>query len=261
MRILFFGDIFGRPGRDAVARTLPSLNEKYHPDIIICNGENLAHGAGATEGVVNEMLSFGVDVITSGNHIFNKPTIADFMAKDKRLIRPLNFEVGSPGEGYCVIEKNGAKILVLNLIGQVYMKSLYQNPFLIAEDFIQNIPSDIKIVIVDIHADATSEKKAMGLFLDGKVSAVIGTHTHIPTADEQILPHGTAYLTDVGMTGIAHSVIGMDAQLVIDAFKGNKVKMAIAQEGEAEINAVYLDIDDTTGKTLHIERIRLFSSA
>lgn len=261
MRILFFGDIFGRPGRDACARALPGLKEKYRPDIVICNGENLAHGAGATESVVNEMFSAGVDIITSGNHIFDKPNIADFMARDKRLIRPLNFEAGSPGEGFSIIEKNGKKAMVLNLIGQLFFKRQYQNAFLVVEEFLQTVPSDVKIVLVDFHADATSEKKAMGLFLDGKVSAVLGTHTHIPTADEQVLSAGTGYLTDIGMTGIAHSVIGMDAQLAIDAFKGKKVKMDVAEGSTAEVNAVFLDVDDETGKTRTIERIRLFIDA
>lgn len=261
MRILFFGDIFGRPGRDALARVLPDMKEKYHPDIIICNGENLAHGAGATERVVNEVFSTGVDIITSGNHIFDRPNIADFMARDKRLIRPLNFEADSPGEGFSIIEKNGLKVMVLNLMGQVYMKHSYRNPFLIMEEFLQTVPSDVKIIIVDFHADATSEKRAMGLFLNGKVSAVLGTHTHIPTADEQVLSGGTGYLTDVGMTGITHSVLGMDAQLVIDAFKGKKVKMDIAEGNTAEVNAVFLDIDDESGKTRTIERIRFFTDA
>lgn len=259
MRILFFGDIFGRPGRDACVRALPGLKVKYRPDIVICNGENLAHGAGATESVVNEMFSAGVDIVTSGNHIFDKPNIADFMARDKRLIRPLNFEAGSPGEGFSIIEKNGKKAMVLNLIGQLFFKRQYQNAFLVVEEFLQTVPSDVKIVLVDFHADATSEKKAMGLFLDGKVSAVLGTHTHIPTADEQVLSAGTGYLTDIGMTGIAHSVIGMDAQLAIDAFKGKKVKMDVAEGSTAEVNAVFLDVDDETGKTRTIERIRLFT--
>ena len=258
MNILFFGDIFARPGREALARVLPSLKEKYRPDLIVCNGENLAHGAGATETVVKEMLAMGVDVITSGNHIFDKKEIADFMeGENAPLIRPLNFESGSPGKGFYVVEKKGANIVVLNLIGRVFMKREYQNPFLVAEEFLKTIPSDIKIILVDFHAEATSEKKAMGLFLDGKVSAVVGTHTHIQTADEQILPGKTAYISDIGMTGAAETVIGMDARLVIAMFKGEKVKMDIADSKNAEINAVFLVIDEQSGKAISVERIRM----
>ncbi len=262
MNILFFGDIFARPGREALARVLPSLKEHYRPDLILCNGENLAHGAGATEKIVQEVLAMGVDVITSGNHVFDKKEIADFMDRENApLIRPLNFENGSPGKGFCVVEKKSAKVLVLNLIGQVFMKRDYRNPFLVAEEFLKTVPDDIRIILVDFHADATSEKKAMGVFLDGKVSAVLGTHTHIPTADEQILPGKTAYIGDVGMTGAADSVIGMDTRIVIAMFRGEKVKMDIADSRNAEINAVFLVIDEQSGKAISLQRIRILEEA
>jgi len=259
MKILFIGDIMGRPGREAAAKILPEWREKYRPDLVIANGENLAHGSGVTKKTAEEMFSAGVDVITSGNHFLDRKEVFEYIKEEKPpIIRPMNFEDGDAPEtdGFIAIERNGRKIMVLNLIGTMHMKRAYQNPFLLVDEFLKAVKPEINIIIVDFHAETTSEKKAMGLFLDGRVSAVVGTHTHIATADEQVTPKGTAYITDIGMVGVKNSVIGMDAEIIIKEFKGEKVKKEIALGGEVEANAVLLDIDESTGRALKIERIR-----
>lgn len=259
MKILFIGDIMGRPGREAIGKILPEWRGKYAPDLVIANGENLAHGAGVNKKTVEEMIGAGVDVITSGNHFFDRKDVFEYVRQEKPpLIWPMNFENSDfpEGGGFMVAERRSRKIMVLNLIGTMHMKRAYQNPFLLADEFLKALNPEINIIIVDFHAETTSERKAMGLFLDGRVSAVIGTHTHIATADEQVLPKGTAYITDVGMAGVKNSVIGMEAEVIIREFKGEKVKKEIAISGEVEANAVLLDIDELTGRALKIERIR-----
>ena len=259
MKILFIGDIMGRPGREAAAKILPEWRKKYRPDLAVANGENLAHGSGVTKKTAEEMFGAGVDVITSGNHFLDRKEVFEYIKEEKPpIIRPMNFEDGDAPEtdGFAVIERKARKIMVLNLIGTMHMKRSHQNPFLLVDEFLKAIKPEINIIIVDFHAETTSEKKAMGLFLDGRVSAVIGTHTHIATADEQISPKGTAYITDVGMVGVRNSVIGMDTETVIAEFKGEKVKKEIALGGEVEANAVLLEIDELTGRALKIERIR-----
>ena len=259
MRILFVGDIMGRPGREAVAKILPEWRKIYRPDLVVANGENLAHGSGVTKKTAEEMFSAGVDVITSGNHFLDRKEVFEYIKAEKPpIIRPMNFEDGDAPEtnGFVAVERNGRKIMVLNLIGTMHMKRAYQNPFLLIDEFLKAIKSEINIIIVDFHAETTSEKKAMGIFLDGRVSAVIGTHTHIATADEQVSQKGTAYITDVGMVGVKNSVIGMDTEIIIKEFKGEKVKKEIALGGEVEANAVLLEVDESTGRALKIERLR-----
>ncbi len=245
----------GRPGREAVARTLPALKEEFAPDLVVCNGENLAHGAGVTKKVADEMFAIGVDAITSGNHVFDKKEAAAFLGEEQLpLIRPLNFAEGALGRGCMTLERKGKKIIIVNLIGTLFMGEAYRNPFLIAGVFLKECAADGTIVIVDFHAETTSEKRAMGFYLDGKVSAVLGTHTHVPTADAQILKGGTAYITDVGMTGTTQSVIGMEKESVIREFCGEQARPDIA-EGEVAVDAVIIDIDDTTGRARAISHI------
>lgn len=237
----------GRPGREAVARMLPALREELCPDFVLCNGENLAHGAGITKKSADEMFAAGVDAITSGNHVFDKKEAPTFLAEEHlSLIRPLNFAEDMPGRGFMTLEKNGKKIVVVNLIGTLFMGEAYRNPFLVVDAFLKEHADKKSIIIVDFHAEATSEKRAMGFYLDGRVSAVLGTHTHVPTADVQILNKGTAYITDIGMTGTTQSVIGMEKDAVIRAFCAKQARPDIA-EGEVAVDAVIMDIDDATG--------------
>lgn len=255
MRILFIGDVMGRPGREAVARLLPVLKEEFTPDLVIANGENLAHGAGVTQKVADEMFAVGVDALTSGNHVFDKKEASAFLADAQLpLIRPLNFAEDALGRGFMTLERKGKKIVIANLIGTLFMGEAYRNPFLVVGAFLKEHADDSTIIIVDFHAETTSEKRAMGMYLDGKVSAVLGTHTHVPTADAQILPAGTAYITDVGMTGTTQSVIGMEKDAVIRAFCGEQARPDIA-EGEIAVDAVIMDIDDVTGRALSITYI------
>lgn len=256
MKILFFGDVMGRPGREALMRALPELRAEYRPDLVIANGENLAHGAGITERTLREMLDAGVDVITSGNHVFDKDDIAALFAAGVPVVRPYNLKKGDIGKGVIVVEKNGVKAAVGNIVGSLFMDAPDDNPFHAADALLGELDNDIKIILIDMHAEATSEKRAMGLYLDGRVSAVLGTHTHVGTADEQVLPGGTAYITDVGMVGTVDSVIGMEKDAVIQAFRGEKTKPKIVDEGRREVYAVAVDIDEKTGKARSIERIR-----
>lgn len=255
MKILFFGDIMGRPGREAVIRVLPALRNEYHPDLVIANGENLAHGAGVTERTLGEILDAGVDMVTSGNHIFDKDEIAGIFAAGAPVVRPYNLKNGEQGNGFMITEKNGVKVAIGNVVGALFMDPPDQNPFHAADALLKDV-GDAQIILIDFHAEATSEKRAMGFYLDGKVSAVLGTHTHVTTADEQILPGGTAYITDIGMAGLGNSVIGMEKDAVIKAFYGEKTKPKIAAEGEREVNAVLIDIDEQTGRARAIGRVR-----
>lgn len=245
----------GRPGREAVARILPTLKEEYAPDLVIANGENLAHGAGVTKKVADEMFAVGVDAITSGNHVFDKKEASAFLGEEQLpLIRPLNFAEDALGRGFMTLERKGKKMIIVNLIGTLFMGEAYRNPFLVVGAFLKEHADDGAIIIIDFHAETTSEKRAMGFYCDGRVSAMLGTHTHVPTADAQILPEGTAYITDVGMTGTTQSVIGMEKDAVIRAFCGEQARPDIA-EGEVAVDAVIVDIDDATGRARSIEYI------
>jgi metallophosphoesterase (TIGR00282 family) len=256
MKILFIGDIVGSPGREAVKSLLPGLKKVYSLDFIIANAENAAGGSGITLGVAEELFASGVDVITSGDHIWKKREIFEIIDKEKRILRPINFPEGAPGRGWALFQvKKGLKVGVINIQGRVFMEAL-ECPFKTGRQAQEAIAKDTNIIIVDIHAEATSEKSALGWYLDGKVSAVLGTHTHVQTADEKILPLGCAYITDVGMTGPVDSVIGRRVEDVLARFiTCVPIRFEVAKEN-VQLQGAVLDIDENTGKARSIVRIQ-----
>ncbi|MBM4348811.1 MAG: TIGR00282 family metallophosphoesterase [Deltaproteobacteria bacterium] len=257
MRILFIGDIVGKPGRDAVNGLLKKVISDYGIAFTIANGENAAGGMGMTPEIAKEILDQGADVLTSGNHIWAKKEIYPFLDKERRILRPANYPPNVPGSGAGIYQaKNGAKIGVINLEGRVFMKHL-DCPFRIGEKEIEMVRKETPIVLVDFHAEATSEKIAMGWFLDGRATAVLGTHTHVQTGDEKILAGGTAYITDVGMTGPMDSVIGIRKEVAVNRLLTQiPWKFDVATE-EIELQGVILDIERETGKAKGIQRIRV----
>lgn len=259
MKILFFGDIMGKIGRKAAEKITPKWKKKYKPDFVVANGENLAHGVGITEKTARQIFDAGVDVLTGGNHTFDKNTdlqIWDNGVFGKKLLRPENFIKQYPGKGVQIIEANGKKLMLINLVGRVFLKEEYLDPFKMADEILKDKPKDVKCVILDFHAEATSEKNALGWYLDGRISAMLGTHTHIPTADAKILPKGTAYITDVGMVGAKDSVLGENKEVIIESFLSEKgFKHHIDEDGTAIASAVLIKIDDKTGKAKKIERL------
>lgn len=257
MNILIIGDICGRPGRQAAAHYIPLLRQEYQTDLIIANGENSAGGVGITAPVMDELLNAGVDVITSGNHIWDKKEILDFIDKAPRLVRPANYPPGTPGFGYTVLTKQQVRIAVVNLAGRAFMPPI-DCPFREADEILTAIAEQADIIIVDFHAETTSEKMALAWYLDGRVSCLVGTHTHIQTADERILPNGTAYITDLGMVGPWDSVLGVDKDLVINKFlTGLPAKFHLA-DGRNVFCAVIVKIDEATGKATAITRIKRY---
>ncbi len=255
IRILAVGDVVGSPGREACVSIIPRLRQEENLDFVIANVENIAGGSGITEATTRDLFENGVDLMTSGDHTFRKKEAESLLQKDRRILRPANYPAGVPGLGSTVIETaNGIRIGVINLLGRVFLKSL-DCPFESARRHIEKLQKETKIILVDIHAEATSEKVALGWFLDGRVSAVFGTHTHVQTADEQILPHGTGYITDLGMCGPHRSVIG---RVIDDALKlfltQMPIKLEVATE-DARISGVILDIDPQSGKTVAIRRV------
>ncbi|AFQ44648.1 TIGR00282 family metallophosphoesterase [Desulfosporosinus meridiei] len=256
MHILFIGDIVGKPGREAIKRFLKPLQEKHQIDVTIANGENAAAGKGLTKEIADELYANGIEFLTMGNHVWDQRDIMNFIDRESRLIRPANYPVGAPGQGHGFIRTKGKKIGVLNLSGRVFLPSL-DDPFSGAIRWINQIKQETSIIIVDFHAEATSEKVAMGWFLDGKVSAVIGTHTHIQTADARLLDQGTAYITDVGMTGPRDSVLGVKKEIIINRFLTQLPAKFELANGPIQLNAVVLDIDEETGKARRIEAIQV----
>ncbi len=256
MNILMISDVVARPGRLAVLDKIKEIREEYKIDIATMNAENVAGGFSITPKVADELFASGIDLMTSGNHIFDKTEIIPYIKKNPRLLRPANYPIGTPGKGLFVGEINGFKIAVLNLLGRVFMPPV-DDPFRVAEREISLIPEDVKIRLVDMHCEATSEKNAMGWFLAGRVSAVVGSHTHIQTADERILDGGTAYITDVGMTGSYAGVIGMDKDDVINRFINFPARRADHAKGNVWICAVVVEIDEKTGKAAKITRLKL----
>jgi hypothetical protein len=257
MKILFFGDVVGKPGRKAVKKILPKLKDQYDPDFVILNAENLAHGRGITEKTVNEMIEAGVNAFTSGNHIFQrKEGIPILEKKETTVLRPANYPPNVPGAGWKIFEVRTKKLLLINLIGRVFFREDYDCPFRTADEILAKAEQEKpNAIIVDIHTEASSESKALGFYLDGKASAVIGTHTHIPTSDTQILPQKTAYVTDVGMVGIKDSVLGIEKETVIERFLTQlPFRFDIVERGTCEVNAVIMDID-LKGKAKKIEKI------
>ncbi len=255
MKVFFIGDIVGKPGRQAVKALLPGIVGRHRVDIVIANCENAAGGFGVTRKIVDELYHHEIDVLTSGNHIWDKKETSGFMGDYETLLRPANYPEGTVGNGSVVIDTRlGVSMGVLNLEGRVFMKPL-DCPFRVAEREIEGLKDKTNIIIVDMHAEATSEKEAMGWFLDGKVSAVLGTHTHVQTADERVLPDGTAYITDVGMTGPFDSVLGIKKEVALERFwtqLPNRFSMA---KGDIRLQGVLIDIDNKTGKSLSIERL------
>lgn len=256
IKVLAVGDTVGRPGRSAVKALYPGIKEKYGIDFFILNGENLAGGSGINAKVADEMFRCGVDVITNGDHVWDQKEAVGILNTDPRMLRPANYPEPCLGKGITVVTTgNGIKIAVLNLMGRVFMKTI-DCPFKTADLLLKEIPQDCKVRIVDMHAEATSEKVAIGWYLDGRVSAIFGTHTHIQTADGRILPKGTGYLTDVGMTGPYDSVIGRDTEAVLKRFVTQlPARFAVADKNVVLCGVVF-EIDETTGKTVSIERIQ-----
>jgi len=264
MRILFIGDIVGSPGREIVRERLADVVERKQIDLVIANGENSASGFGITPKIVEELLKCGIEVISGGNHSWDRREIMEFMPYEPRLLRPANFPEGSPGRGlYVGAAKNGVKYAVINLQGRVFLPAI-DDPFRKADELLAGLFADVALVLVDMHAETTSEKIAMGWYLDGRATAVVGTHTHVATADERVLPEGTAYITDVGMTGPHAGVIGMDRAGIIKKFlDGLPTRFEVAH-GEVRMNAVVIDTDDDGArnsagrlKARSIERLRL----
>ena len=255
MKILFIGDIVGSPGRKIVHDRLADILAQNAIDLCIANGENAASGFGITPRLADELFASGIEVLTGGNHIWDRKEIFEYFPHQPRLLRPANFPNGSPGKGLFIgYAKNGVGYAVLNLQGRTFMTPI-DDPFRIATQQLAQIPVDVKVVVVDMHAEATSEKQAMGWFLDGKVSVVLGTHTHVQTADNRVLPAGTAYITDVGMTGPHDSVIGMDKQGIVQRFlDGMPARFSVA-EGNIQMNAVMIDADESTGHARSIDRL------
>jgi len=255
MNILLIGDIVGRPGRVIVERSLSALRDERQIDLVVANCENAAGGAGITPRVADDLFRAGVDVLTSGNHVWKKKEAFELLKLDHRVIRPANYPDGAPGSGSTIVETlSGQKVGVLNVMGRVFMEAL-DCPFRTAERELARLKLVTPIVIVDMHAEATSEKVAMGWFLDGKVSCVFGTHTHIPTADERILPNGTAFITDVGMTGPYDSVIGRRVDQILERFLHQLPLRSEVAEGNVQLRGLLVDVDAKTGKAQSVERI------
>jgi metallophosphoesterase (TIGR00282 family) len=257
VKLLFIGDIVGKPGRQAVSRELHKLVDRYMVDLVIANGENAAGGFGITEETANDLYKCGIDVLTSGNHIWDKKDSLDFINREGKMLRPANYPEGTPGHGSAIYTTaGGTKVAVLNLEGRVFMNNL-DCPFRTADREIDRLRAETAIILVDFHAEATSEKTSLGWYLDGRVSAMIGTHTHIQTADERILPGGTAYITDAGMTGSFDSVIGVKKEEAITKFLSQlPVKFEVAKNN-LRLNGVTATVDEQSGKALSIERINI----
>jgi metallophosphoesterase (TIGR00282 family) len=253
------GDIVGRPGRRAVKENLAAVRQGFGVDFTIANGENIAGGNGVTRETANELFGYGIDVLTGGNHIWDKKESYAFIAEEARLIRPANYPPEVPGAGYRVFPVGEYKVAVVNLLGRVFMPGV-DCPFRRAEEIIAELSAVTPVIVVDFHAEATSEKMAFGWFLDGRVSAVLGTHTHVQTADERILPGGTAYITDVGMTGPRDSVIGVKTETIIAKYVTQLPRRFEVAGGPYQFDACVVTVDPVTGKALGIERIRNFEA-
>ncbi len=257
MKVLFIGDIMGEPGRRIISRVMPKMVADHQIDLVIGNGENAAGGFGITADLAAELFEMGIAVLTLGNHAWDKKEIVEHIQHEPRLLRPANYPDGVPGRGSVVTETaGGARVAVLQLMGRVFMPTL-DCPFQAAEREIAELKKHTSAVIVDMHAEATSEKMAMGHFLDGRVTAVVGTHTHVQTADEQILANGTAYITDIGMTGPLHSVIGIKKELAIEKFLTHMPRRFEVAPGPAVFCAVLIELDAALGKAVSIQRIRV----
>ena len=257
MNILFVGDIFGKPGRDVARRAIPALVEQRAIDFVIANVENSASGFGVTGDIAETILGYGVDVMTSGNHVWDKKEVLEYLPRQPKLLRPANFPAGVPGRGsYLAKTRTGEPVGVVNVMGRVFMTPL-DDPFAVAVKEVEALRAKTRIIVVDFHAEATSEKVAMGWHLDGRVTAVFGTHTHVQTADERLLPKGTAYLTDAGMTGPFDSIIGVTVDAALGRFLTSMPAKFEAASGAGRLNAVIVTADPATGKATGIERLNM----
>jgi hypothetical protein len=259
VNVLFIGDVTGKPGRRIVAARLPALKREHAIDVVIANGENAAGGMGLTSDVAAELFAAGVDIVTSGNHVWKNREAYELLDGDPRVLRPANYPAGAPGRGAAVLRTAGGLIGVLNLEGRVFMQTL-DDPFRLAREQAAALRASVPTVIVDFHAEATSEKVAMGWYLDGRVSAVVGTHTHVQTADERVLPQGTAYITDVGMTGPRDGVIGMDREVILERFLTQLPARFQVASGAVQLNAVAITVS-AQGQAERIERVQVVGEA
>jgi hypothetical protein len=256
MNIFFIGDIVGAPGRRAVEELLPWVVDHYFIDLVVANGENASGGLGITPQVADQLLSQGIDLLTSGNHIWKHKEILPYLEETDRLLRPANYPPGTPGRGFAIVETAaGERAAVLNLEGRVFMSPL-ECPFRTAEQVLAGLPKEVKVILVDMHAEATSEKQAMGWFLDGRVSVVVGTHTHVQTADERVLPGGTGYITDAGMTGPVDSVIGMKKEIILERFLSQRPQPFKVAAQNIQLQGVVLKIDGQ-GRCQELTRLHL----
>jgi len=255
VKILFVGDVIGKPGRKALARLLPRLVDEHRADYVIVNVENAAGGFGVTADVLDELDELPIHCMTSGNHIWDKKEVGDLFQREPRLLRPANYPAGNPGRGVHVGETAaGIPVATVNLEGQVFLKNV-DSPFTSADRLLGELAGKAKVVFVDFHAEATSEKQALGVYLDGRVSAVVGTHTHVPTADERVLPGGTAFLTDAGMTGPYEGIIGFRADKVLDRFLLQTPTTFEVAKRDVRLAAAVVDVDETTGRARGIQRL------
>lgn len=257
MRILAVGDVCGSIGCEYVRKVLPALKREKQIDMVIINGENSADGNGVTPKSADYLLNIGANVLTGGNHSLRRSEVYDYLDESEFVLRPHNFKEAQNGKGYCLLDFGRIKVAVINLSGKIYLeKSGAECPFAAVDELLQKASEDgAKIIVVDFHAEATSEKRAMGFYLDGKVSVMFGTHTHIQTADEQILENGTGYITDLGMTGPKDSVLGVKKEIIINRLKSNDMSKFELANGECMLNGCIFEVDDTTGKTISVERI------
>lgn len=257
MNVFFIGDVMGAPGRRALASILPGLRDSLKLDLVIANCENVDNGNGVTPETAGELLDASVDVLTSGNHVWDKRVALDYIRREPRLLRPHNYPPDVPGSGWYIAQADRHRVGVLNLLGNVFMEPTIGCPFRAADEVLHQKPDDIKIVLVDMHAENAMEKAALGWYLDGRVSAVVGTHTHIPTADERVLPQGTAYITDVGMTGCYDSVVGLGIDNAVTRLMRKLPAPWDVAEGAGRLCGVVIDVDERTGKSHSIRRIAL----
>jgi len=258
MKILFFGDIVGKVGRKAMSKVLPSLKEQYQPDVVLANVENLAHGKGVTASTLAEMKALGINGFTSGNHVWKKEDVAEAVrSSEAKLVTPFNDPRTTNEQKFLRLKVAGKELVVVNLLGRTFMNQPDVScPFKAMDGFLSEHKNFKGPIILDFHAEATSEKIALGWYLDGRISVLLGTHTHVPTADYKILPQGTAYVTDLGMVGPADSVLGVKKELIIEKFlTDGPIVFKYDETGDAEVNAVYLEIDNITNKTVKIEKI------
>src|SRR5881275_3215773 len=255
LKVLFLGDIVGEPGRNAVIARLPELKERHGLDFIVVNGENAAGGRGITGKITIDLLRAGVSVITSGDHIWDQKDILSFIDTEPRLLRPLNYPAGAPGSGSIVLETGKGKIGVISVQCRTFMQPILENPFRAINETVAKMREETRNIIVDVHGETTSEKIAMGRFLDGKVSAVIGTHTHVQTADEQIFPGGTAFLCDAGMCGPVNSILGRTIEPIMNRFVSNLPASFPVASGKVRLRGALIEIDETTGRALRITRV------